>query len=67
MIDVEETLTTVIDLTPEELDDRVHELLDEGQFETLRLLLADQYSQDIADVIERMDDVTERYALFSHI
>jgi magnesium transporter len=67
MIDVEETLTTVIDLTPEELDERVHELLDEGQFEELRILLADQYSQDIADVIERMDDVTERYALFSHL
>ena len=67
MVDVEETLSTVIDLTPEELDEHVHELLDEGQFEALRLLLADQYSQDIADVIERMDDVTERYALFSHL
>jgi magnesium transporter len=67
MVDVEETLTPVIDLTPEQLDERVFELLDEGQFEELRLLLADQYSQDIADVIERMDDVTERYALFSHL
>ena len=67
MVDVEETLSTVIDLTPEELDDRVHELLDDGHFEALRLLLADQYSQDIVDVIERMDDVTERYALFTHL
>lgn len=67
MVDVEQARNTVIDLTPEDLDERVSELLDEGQFESLRLLLADQYSQDVADVIERMDDVTERYALFSHL
>jgi magnesium transporter len=66
MVDVEETLTAV-DLTPEELDERVQELLDEGHFEELRLLLADQYSQDIADIIERTDDPTVRYALFSHL
>ena len=47
MVDVEETLTTVIDLTPEELDERVHELLDEGQFEALRL----RHGLTVADVV----------------
>lgn len=67
MLDAEIIRENALDVTPEQLEGRVRELLDDGHFEELRLLLADQYSQDIADVIERMDDPTERYALFSHL
>ncbi len=68
MPDAEITRTDESDeLTQEQLDSRVFELLDDGHFEELRLLLADQYSQDIADVIERMDNPTEQYAVFSHL
>ncbi|MFZ2879512.1 MAG: CBS domain-containing protein, partial [Phototrophicaceae bacterium] len=67
MQDLETLPTEVIDLTPDDLDERVLELLEDGHFEELRILLADQYSQDIADVLERLDDPTERYAVFSQL
>lgn len=67
MQEIENLRTDVIDLTPDDLDERVRELLDDGRFEELRTLLADVYSQDIADVLERLDDADERYAVFSQL
>jgi magnesium transporter len=72
----EETLPTdsagslVVDLTPDNLEERARELLsdealtEDARVEALRTLLADQYSQDIADILERLTDDDERAQLF---
>ncbi len=65
------TPTAVVDLTPDDLDKRVRELLDdetltpEARDSTLKALFADQYAQDIADVLERVSDDDERNMLFN--
>lgn len=69
----EELLTpaAVIDLTPDDLEEKVREvfadseLTEEARLEALRVLVEDQYSQDIADILERLSDSDERYALFN--
>jgi len=65
------TRAAVVDLTPDDLEERVRELFadddltDTDRAEAMRLLLEDQYSQDIADILERLKDDDERYTLFN--
>ena len=57
----------VIDLTPMDLDEQIRGLLAKKDTERLRRLLADQYAQDIADVLERSTDPVERSAIFAQL
>ena len=57
----------VIDLTPIDLDEQIRSLLEKKDTERLRRLLADQYAQDIADVLERFTDPEERRAVFAQL
>jgi magnesium transporter len=57
----------VIDLTPVDLDEQIRSLLGKQHHEHLRRLLADQYPQDIADVLERFTDPEERRAVFAQL
>jgi magnesium transporter len=69
----DETLTrsAVIDLTPDDLEEKVREffadesLTEEARITALKTLLEDQYSQDIADILERLSNDDERYILFN--
>jgi magnesium transporter len=60
-----------VELTPDQIDDHIRELFDNEKLnvnqrmEALRSVLADEYSQDIADAIERLTDGDERYTVFS--
>ena len=57
----------VIDLTPIDLDEHIRGLLEKKDHERLRRLLADQYPQDIADVLKRFTDPDERSAVFAQL
>ncbi len=56
--------SAVIDLTPANLDAQVRGLIDKGDMERLRRLLADQHSPDVADVLERLTRPADRNATF---
>lgn len=64
MSDSKAPANNVIDLTPGNLDAQVRGLLDKGDMEHLRRLLADQHSPDVADVLERLSNPADRNAAF---